>query len=632
MRLMRWPVMAVGVIFALVAAAVAEPLVTGGGAAGMMARMTLAGSKYTDVFGKPVTLGSNSGGDSAAMVFVFLNTECPISNGIMPELNRLSKIAGAEHLAFYGVLSDPAVTRAAGEKHSQDYKIAFPMIFDASGTLAGRAEPAATPEAFVVDTRGRVLYHGRVNDAYIDVGKPREKATANDLQDVMAAAAAGKSPAVSYIAPVGCIFESWKHKDAAAKVSWSRDIAPLVYANCSACHHDGEVAPFSLMSYQDAAKRAEMLAAVTQSKQMPPWKADDVWGSFHDERRLTSEQIDLLQAWADAGAPEGEKADAPPAPVYTDGWKLGTPDVVVKMVKPFHVPAQGRDIFAYSVVPLNIPDGKYVVGFEYRPGNRRVVHHMIAFLDSTGAAKKLANEKGDGATYLSFGGPGFTPTGGIGGWAPGASPRFLPDGSGHPLKKGSDLVMNIHFHPTGKEETEQGELALYFTKKPVSQVVISFPLRNRNIDIPPGDADYVRTATITAPLDLTLQGITPHMHTLGREMKVTATFPDGRRQELINVTDWDWNWQDQYQFAAPIKLPRGTKVDLWARYDNSPSNARNPQASPKRVTYGEQTSNEMCIAFLQLTVDGLRAPALEGGAGAGRDGPIRELLRGMLDR
>jgi len=631
MRLMWWPLMAVGAIFALAAAGMGEPLAE---APGVMARMTLAGSKYTEVSGDPVTLGSAPGGDAAAMVFVFLNTECPISNGIMPELNRLSKIASAEHLAFYGVLSDPAVTRAAGQKHSLDYKIAFPVIFDASGTLARALEPAVTPEAFIVDARGRVLYHGRVNDAYIDVGKPREKTTANDLQDAMAAVAAGKAPAVGATTPVGCIFEAWKHKDAAAKVTWSRDVAPLLYANCTACHHAGEVAPFSLMSYQDAAKRAEMLAAVTESKQMPPWKVDDAWGSFHDERRLTSEQIDLLRAWADAGAPEGDKADAPPAPKYTDGWKLGTPDLVVKMVKPFHVPAEGRDIFAYSVVPLNIPDGKYVVGFEYRPGNRRVVHHMIAFLDNTGAAQKLATEKGDGATYLSFGGPGFTPTGGIGGWAPGASPRFLPEGSGHPLKKGSDLVLNIHYHPTGKEEMDQGELALYFAKKPVSQVVISFPLRNRNIDIPPGDAAYVRTASITAPLDLTVQGITPHMHTLGREMKVTATFPDGRKQDLINVTDWDWNWQDQYQYTTPIKLPRGTKVDLWARYDNSPGNPRSPQVSPKRVTYGEQTSNEMCLAFLQLTVDGLRAPELGGApaAGGSRGEAVRQLLRDMLDR
>lgn len=594
------------------------------------ARRTLAGSKYTDVDGNPITLGGGANG-SPAMVFIFIGTGCPISNGLIPEMNRLAGAAKNEKIAFYGVLSDPTTSRSDAQQHSKDYKIAFPVIFDASGAVAKALEPTVTPEAFLVDAHGKVLYRGRINDAYIDVGKPRGTTTKNDLQDAMSAVAAGRSLAVETTTPVGCVFEAWKHVDKDAKITWSRDIAPLVYANCTVCHHAGEVAPFSLMTYSDAAKRAEMLANVTESGQMPPWKADDAWGTFHDERRLTPQQIDLLRQWANAGAPKGDMADAPSPPIYTDGWKLGTPDVVVKMTKPFHVPAEGRDIFAYSVVPLDVPDGKYVVGFEYRPGNRRVVHHMIAFLDSSGAAQKLAQTKGDGATYLSFGGPGFLPTGGIGGWAPGATPRLLPEGTGHPLRKGSDVVMNIHYHPTGKEETDQGEIALYFAKTPIKQQVISYPLRNRDIDIAPGDANYIRTASVTAPVDLTLQGITPHMHTLGRVMKVTATFPDGRKQSLLDVEDWDWNWQDQYQYTTPIKLPRGTKVDLWAQYDNSPGNPRNPQDHPQRVKYGEQTSDEMCIAFLALTVDGLKAPALDGQA-AGRAGPVRELLRGLLDR
>ncbi len=607
------------------------------------ARRTIAGSKYTEVFGHPITLGASQ---SAAMVFIFINTECPISNGLVPEMNRLAGIAQTEHLEFYGVLSDPAVTREAGQKHSADYKIAFPVIFDASGTLAKALQPTATPHAFVISTQGKLLYDGRINDAYIDVGKPRGTTTQNDLADAMAAVAAGKKPALAQTTPVGCIFEAWKHPDKQATITWSRDIAPLLYANCTACHHEGEVAPFSLMHFQDAAKRADMLAAVTDSGQMPPWKAADTWGTFHDERRLTPDQIQLLQSWAGAGAPEGDKADAPPQPVYSDGWKLGTPDLVVKMAKPFHIPASGNDLFTFSVIPLNLPGGEYVTGFEYRPGNRRVVHHMIAFLDSSGAAQELADQKGDGATYLSFGGPGFVPTGGIGGWAPGATPRLLPDGTGHPVKPGSDVVMNIHYHPTGRAETDQGELALYFAKKPVKQVVVSYPLRNRDIDIPAGDADYIRTAAITTPVDVTLQGVTPHMHTLGREMKVTATFADGRKQQLIDISDWDWNWQDQFQYLTPIKLPRGTKVDLWARYDNSASNPRNPQTTPKRVTYGEQTSNEMCIAFLALTVDGSHAPALGAAASAdapgdngpagpdnpavARDRPLRQLLSRIL--
>lgn len=593
-------------------------------------RLTIDGSRYTDVAGKAITLGESQ---PKAMVFVFMNTECPISNKMAPELNKLAALAGKNKVEFYGVLSDPTVTRFAAQKHSKDFQISFPMIFDGSGILAAALEPAVTPQGFVVDAAGKLLYSGRVNDLYASVGTPRTVVTSNDLQDAITAVGTGKAIAKPTTAAVGCVFESWKRVDKEAKVTWSRDIAPLVYANCTSCHHEGEVAPFSLMTWQDAKKRAEMLSAVTESKTMPPWKAADAWGTFHDERRLTAAQIDLFKKWADVGAPEGEKADAPPAPKYATGWELGKPDMVVKMAKPFNVPAAGRDTFVFSVIPLNLPADTYVVAFEYHPGNRKVVHHMIGFLDGSGAAAKLAKEKGDGSTYVSFGGPGFTPSGGIGGWAPGATPRFLPEGIGHPLKKGSDLVMNIHYHPTGKPETDQGEIALYFAKKPIQQVSVNFPLTNRLINIAPGDANYTRTATITTPVDVTLQGITPHMHMIGREMKVTATFPDGKTQQLIYINDWDWNWQDQYQYAAPIKLPRGTKVDLWARYDNSKDNPRNPQNPPQRIFFGEQTTNEMCFAFLQLTVDGLRAPLLQGAANAGNtpatqpQRPLQQLLQ-----
>jgi AhpC/TSA family/Copper type II ascorbate-dependent monooxygenase, N-terminal domain len=615
----------------LLAASAAEPL---GVISLTDAHKTIDGSRYTDVAGNTVLLGHTQ---PAAIAFVFINTECPISNKLVPEFNRLAALAAKNKIEFYGVLSDPTVSRPDAQKHSREYQISFPVIFDASGTLATALQPAVTPHAFVLDPHGKVLYSGRINDSYAAVGTPKSVTTSNDLQDAITAIGAGKAVTTPFTTPVGCVFESWKRVGKDAKVTWSRDIAPLVYANCTACHHEGEVAPFSLITYQDATKRAEMLASVTDSKLMPPWKVSDAWGTFHDERRLTAAQIELFQKWADAGAPEGDKADAPAAPKYATGWELGTPDMVVKMAKPFHVPAESRDTFVFSVIPLNLPADNYVVGFEYRPSNRKVVHHMIAYLDSTGAAEKLAQEKGDGSTYASFGGPGFTPTGGIGGWAPGATPRFLPDGIGHPLKKGSDLVMNIHYHADGKPETDQGEIALYFAKKPIRQVSISFPLTNRQINIPPGDSDYIRTATITTPLDLTLQGITPHMHMLGREMKVTATFPDGKTQQLIYVSDWDWNWQDQYQYATPIKLPRGTKVDLWARYDNSKDNPRNPQNPPQRVTFGEQTTNEMCFAFLQLTVDGIRAPLLQGaGSGAttapsGRGEMVRQLLQQMRE-
>jgi hypothetical protein len=628
MRILRWEVVAGSLAALLAGVASFAAAVAGTGSTTVLSATAdrgltpLVGSKYTDVAGRVVTLGRGAG-----MAFVFLSTECPISNGLIPELNRLAGIAQKNHVEFYGVLSDPSVTRAAAQKYVKEYAITYSVLFDASGTLAAALQPAVTPQAFVLDARGRIQYSGRINDRYVAVGKPREVVTASDLQDAIAAVAAGKRPPVATTTAIGCVFESWKRPAADTKVTWSRDIAPIVYASCTPCHHDGEVAPFPLVTYNDAAKRAEMLAAVTGSKQMPPWKAANAPGTFHDERRLTDAQVALFRAWADAVAPEGDKADAPPPPTFTNTWQLGTPDLIVKMPKPFNVPASGRDLMTFTVVPLNVPQDETVIGFEYRPGNRRVVHHMIALLDASGAARKIAVDRGDGTTYTSFGGPGFLPTGGIGGWAPGATPRLLPDGVGKPLKKGSDLVLNIHYHPSGRPESDQGEVALYFAKNPVAQRALTIPLRNRDIDIPPGEKNYIRTASITAPIAVTVHGITPHMHNLGREMKVTATLPDGSRQVLIDVQDWDWNWQDQYQFATPIHLPRGTKVDLWARYDNSKDNPRNPQNPPKRVRFGEQTTDEMCLAFLELTIDGLARPAAARSGTS--EGPVRAWIESL---
>lgn len=584
------------------------------------------GLKLTDVRGNTITIGHTS----RPVALIFLSTECPIANKMIPTLNDLAGSAKEKNVEFYGIIADPLATREEAAKHSTDFKINFPVIFDSSLLLAHALQPTHTPHAFVLSNSGQKLYHGRINDAFVAVGKPRDRITENNLQDAITAAATGKLPTVSSAPPIGCRFEL-PAATAKTTVTWSRDIAPIVYANCVSCHREGEVAPFSLLTYKDNAKRAQMLADVTHSKQMPPWKSADPWGTFHDQRRLSAAQIALMKQWADAGAPEGDPKDAPPAPKFTDGWQLGEPDMIVKMPKPFTVPAKGRDVMAYVVIPLDLAADKHLVGFEYKPGNRRVVHHMIGLLDHRGNARRIAFDKGDGNSYTNFGGPGFLPTGGIGGWAPGATPRFLPDGIARPVKKGSDLVMQIHYHPTGKEETDQGQIALYFAKKPITHVAINFPLSNRQIDIKPGDNNYIRTRAITTPADVTLFGITPHMHNIGREMKVTATLPDGTTQQLIYIDDWDWNWQDQYQLVEPVKLPRGTKVEMWARFDNSPTNPRNPQDPPKRVTFGEQTGNEMCIAFLNITVDAMKAPLLND-AGEGVQAPDPKKIREALQR
>lgn len=387
----------------------------------------------------------------------------------------------------------------------------------------------------------------------------------------------------------------------AGTLTYNRDIAPIVYRNCVSCHRAGEVAPFALTRYADVKKRARQIAAVTQRRFMPPWKADS-HGEFQDERRLTAEQIGMIGQWAAEGAPEGRAADLPPAPKFTEGWELGPPDVVVEPSESYTLAAEGADVYRCFVVPTQYPEDRYVAAIEVRPGNRAVVHHMIAYLDSSGAARKLdAADAGPG--YTSFGGVGFPASGALGGWAPGNQPRRLPAGTGTLLPKGADIVMQVHYHKSGKPETDRTKMGLYFAKGAVDKRLRLLPIAGRPLRIPAGAANHVASANMPIMGDITVLQVTPHMHLLGREMTVTATLPDGTAKPLVRVPDWDFNWQTTYCFQEPLKLPRGSRISLTARYDNSAGNPLNPNNPPREVTWGEQTTDEMCLAFVGYTVD-----------------------------
>ncbi len=440
----------------------------------------------------------------------------------------------------------------------------------------------------------------------------------------------------------------WSGESARAGTpTFNRDIAPILWKNCASCHRPGEIGPFSLLTYNDAAKRADFLAEVTSDRSMPPWKPEQGFGSFHDERRLSGQEITLIHDWSEAGAPEGDPQDLRPAPQFPEGWQLGTPDLVLKMGAPFSIAASGDDVYRCFVIPIPLDSDKTVSAVEFRPGNRRVVHHAIYYLDSTGAArKKDAAEPGPG--YTSFGGPGILPTGGLGGWAPGSLPRWLPDGVGKMLRKGSDLVLQIHYHPDGKPETDESMVGIYFTKQPAKRIVGGIMVRSRQLNIPPGEKRYHVTAqSDPLPVDAEVIGITPHMHYIGKEMKVTAQQPGGKTVPLIWIKDWDFNWQGQYQYETPVLLPKGTVIKLEAYYDNSADNPRNPTKPPKRVTWGEQTTNEMCLMAVQLitkTPEDMRkivsmrgnrlAAALVGGESAPGGGAAgaAELVREMREQ
>lgn len=569
-----------------------------------------------DLDGRTHRVGNPEG--HRAVALVFMTTECPISREFVPELNRLAGSVADQPVKFLGVLYEPGLSRADAVAFQREFKIEFPLLFDASGELARQLGPTHVPEAFVLDADANVVYRGRIDDRYRELGKKRPAPTTHELADAISATLADRPPEVAHTKAIGCPVEPARPATDAAAVTYSRDIAPILIANCVECHRPGEVAPFSLLTYEDAAKRATFLGEVTRSRLMPPWKAEIGHGRFLGERRLSDAQIELLEAWAAAGAPAGDPADLPPLPEFASGWRLGTPDLERTVEAPVTVPAGGEDIFQHYVIPLDLPADKTIVGYEFRPGNPSVVHHAILFLDNSGRGREKDAETPEPG-YKTFGSIGIPTSGLVGVWTPGMTPRFYSQGAGLPVRKNTDVVLQLHLHPSGKEETDQSSIALYFADKPTERTMSRSPfvVGSILIDIPAGEAEHTVTSSITLPTDVTLLSLLPHMHLIGKEMKLTATLPDGEQQSLIWIKDWNFYWQDNYVYRDPVLLPAGTKLDVLCRYDNSADNPLNPSDPPRRVFFGNGSADEMCFGIFQLIVE---------------DPSKQRLLRGALAR
>lgn len=374
---------------------------------------------------------------------------------------------------------------------------------------------------------------------------------------------------------------------------FTRDVAPILYKRCAPCHHEGEVAPFPLLSYEDAKKRARLIGEVTRTRLMPPWKPVPGFNHFAGERRLSDAELQTIQRWVATGAREGNPAQLPEPPRFpaADGWQLGEPDLVVQAPRAFAVPAQGADSYQCFVVPMNLPRDRYLRAVEFRPSNRRVVHHALLFTD----AGQTAHEP----SYPCFGTIGLLPTEGLGGWSPGMGPIRMLAGAAIPLQARSKLVAQVHYHPSGKPETDQWSVGLYFTDQAPVRRVVDVGLASKAIDIPAGEAHYVVRQHFTIPIAVDAVGVIPHAHLLCREMRGWAILPDGRKRWLLNLRDWDFNWQDQFQYAQPIRLPADTRIEMEFVYDNSAGNPRNPHAPPQRVQWGGGTEDEMAGLHVQ---------------------------------
>ncbi len=566
------------------------------------AKNALGGLTFRDLSGK--TYGPAELGAHKATVFLFTSTQCPVSNVYAPRFAALAETYGKQGAQVFAVYANAQESLAEISRSAQQRGLTFPVVKDAQGALATRLGATMTPQAVVVDAGGIVRYRGRIDDNPVAT-----RVTARDLNDALDAVLAGRAVAHPQTVALGCTIRRTVAPIVVAPgtPTYAVNVAPILRAKCEGCHRPGEVAPFSLQTYAQASAWAKDIARYTQNGLMPPWKPAPNYGEFleaHD-RQLNEIERATLAKWADAGAPQGDPKRTPAPRHFTQGWQLGEPDAVLTPARAFHLTADGEDVYRNFVVKTNFSEDRYLSAVEIRAGNSAIVHHVINYIDSRGVSDKLEGKENDGQPgYTSFGGPGFLPTGILGGWAPGNDPHWLPDGVAMKLPKGARVVIQVHYHKDGKPETDQTRIGLHFTRKPVDKLVRGAMPVNFLFRIPAGESRYKVEATSIISEDSHALAVTPHMHLLGREMKVWATLPDATEIPLVWIKDWDFNWQATYYLKQPVALPKGTKVHLTAYYDNSPGNPRNPLPNQARtVGWGEQTTDEMCIAFLTTTHD-----------------------------
>ena len=377
-------------------------------------------------------------------------------------------------------------------------------------------------------------------------------------------------------------------------------IAPILFEHCAPCHRPGvEAVPFPLLTYRDARDNAEKIARETRTGKMPPWLPEPEAPAFVGERRLASSQIETIQRWVSDGAVEGNAADLPSAPTFTNEWQLGQPDVVLSMPRPYSHRPGSHDVFRNVVMRTSLGAERFVRAVEFRPG-RAPIHHAIIRVDRTRASRALDGIDGepgfDGMAALSV----QNPEGHFIGWAPGRGPITSPDGMPWKLDPASDLVVELHLLHVKSPVEVQPVVGLYFTDAPPRESPVMVVMGTKAIDIPAGERSYSITDTCALPVDVKLLSVYPHAHYLGKEMTVRATLPDGRIQPLLQIKRWDFHWQQDYRYVSPILLPRGTSITMRYTYDNSEDNPANPHHPPQAVTWGPQSSDEMGNLGLQM--------------------------------
>ncbi|MBX9681146.1 MAG: redoxin domain-containing protein [Gemmataceae bacterium] len=509
---------------------------------------------------------------SKFLIVVFLGIECPLAKRCVPLFNDLPK-SFASHVAVIGIDANAQDSPSRLQAFARETSAAFPILCDPDQVVADRFGAQRTPEAFVLDEMRRIRFQGRVGDG-------------GDLREALGDLFAGRAVRNPAVPAVGCRIGRRPATAKPSDLAFGTHIRPILEARCGECHRPGEIAPFGLLEWKEVAAWSATIREVVEDGRMPPWHADAKAGHFRNDARLTSEEKARLMRWIDDGCPEGPPA-IPSAPRFIDGWRIPSPSLILAMSeKPFPVPATGALDYQCFVVDPGFREDKFVQSAEVRPGNRAVVHHALISLIAPGADEKSPNNLGAMLNY-----------------APGMQATQLPPGWAIRIPAGSKFLFQMHYTPNGKAHVDRTSLGLVWVDaKSVKHEVRGGAIANPSIAIPAFAADHTETAEQVFREDIRLLSVSPHMHLRGKAFRIEAAMPDGERKILLQVPRYDFHWQLRYEFADPIRLPAGSRLICVATYDNSAGNRNNPNPS-QRVTWGDQTSDEMLIGFFSYVED-----------------------------
>ena len=523
--------------------------------------------------------------DKPVVVVVFLGTECPLAKLYGQKLAELDKQYADRGVQIVGINSNQQDTLQELAGYGTKFGIEFPLLKDAGAKVADQFGATRTPEAFVLDQQRVIRYHGRIDDQY-GVGAARNNATNNELVDAIESLLSGKSVAVAETQPVGCLIGRRAPSRVDGAVNYSKHIAPVLQNRCVACHREGQIGPFTLTEYADVAAWADMCLEVIEDERMPPWGANPAHGEFANDSRLADEEKELFRQWVEAGVPEGDPADLPPAREFVEGWQISNPDAVYEMPVDFEVPAHGTVPYKYFIFDPGFKEDKWVSGAEARPGNHEVVHHLFLFWIPPDQKKPRSIDALKNA---------------IAAFAPGMSPIVGPEKYAVRIPAGSKLAFQVHYTPNGKATTDRSEAALIFAdpEKVEKEVRVAAAL-NAEFLIPPFHPNYPIAAERKFAKDALLYTLTPHMHYRGKSFRFTACYPDGSEEILLDVPRYDFNWQIVYLLKQPKRLPAGTVVRINGHFDNSRENPLNPDPT-QTVHWGDQTWDEMMLGSMTVS-------------------------------